>query len=132
MYLVDTNIWIERLLNQRRSEEIAEFLAQTYTRELFISDISLHSLVFLMLRFDKKNELITLLNDLFNNGKITVVSLNPEEINQVITGMEGHNLEYEDAYLLECARKYDLIIVTLNENLKKLDSKTLDPKEIIY
>ena len=26
MYLVDTNIWLERLLEQERSEEVAKFL----------------------------------------------------------------------------------------------------------
>jgi predicted nucleic acid-binding protein len=132
MYLVDTNIWIERLLNQRRSEEVGEFLNQTYSRELFITDLSLHALAHIMIRFDKKPELVGLLNDLFDNGKITLTFLTPSEIKAVINLMDNHNLDYEDAYLLECARKYDLIIVTMNECLKKIDSKVLDPKEIIY
>jgi len=132
MYLVDTNIWIERLLNHRRSEEVGEFLAQTYSRELFVTDLCLHALAFIMIRFEKKQEFIAFLNDLFDNGKITVVSLTPMEIKSVINLMDNHNLDYEDAYMLECARKYDLVVVTINECLKKIDSKVLDPKEIIY
>ena len=34
MYLVDTNIWLERLLEQKRSEEAGRFLGQTSTDQL--------------------------------------------------------------------------------------------------
>lgn len=29
MYLVDTNVWLERLLNQTRSDDVAKFLDST-------------------------------------------------------------------------------------------------------
>ncbi len=29
MYLVDTNVWLERLLEQARAEEVAQFLDRT-------------------------------------------------------------------------------------------------------
>lgn len=44
MYLVDTNIWLERLLDQEKSEEVGRFLAKTPTNRLIISDFSLHSI----------------------------------------------------------------------------------------
>ncbi len=37
MYLVDTNIWLERLLEQERSEEVAKFLNSIPTEKLFIT-----------------------------------------------------------------------------------------------
>ena len=44
MYLVDTNIWLERLLEQERSEEVAKFLNFIPTEKLFITDFSFHSI----------------------------------------------------------------------------------------
>ena len=43
MYLVDTNIWLERLLEQARAEEVGRFLAQIPSDQLFITDFSFHS-----------------------------------------------------------------------------------------
>lgn len=44
MYLVDTNIWLERLLDQARSEEVGQFLAHIPSEQIFISDFAFHSI----------------------------------------------------------------------------------------
>ena len=38
MYLVDTNIWLERLLDQARSGEVGHFLNHIPSERLFITD----------------------------------------------------------------------------------------------
>ncbi|MFZ5897593.1 MAG: hypothetical protein ACOYU7_00150 [Bacillota bacterium] len=43
MYLVDTNIWLERLLDQAKSQEVGEFLDSVPSELLFITDFSFHS-----------------------------------------------------------------------------------------
>jgi hypothetical protein len=40
MYLVDTNIWLERLLEQDRSEEVERFLDQVPSDQLLMTDFS--------------------------------------------------------------------------------------------
>lgn len=42
--LVDTNVWLERLLDQEKSKVAAHFLDSTPTEWLFVSDFSLHSI----------------------------------------------------------------------------------------
>ncbi len=42
-YLVDTNVWLERLLDQEKSEIASKFLDLIPTDELFVSDFSIHS-----------------------------------------------------------------------------------------
>jgi len=44
MYLLDTNIWLERLLDQGRSGEVDRFLSSVPSEQLFITDFSLHSI----------------------------------------------------------------------------------------
>ena len=53
MYLVDTNIWLERLLDQAKSEEVGRFLSDTPPNQLIISDFSLHSIGVILDRLDK-------------------------------------------------------------------------------
>lgn len=44
MFLIDTNVWLERLLNQEHSFEVAEFLSEVPSNYLFITDFSFHSI----------------------------------------------------------------------------------------
>ena len=44
MYLLDTNIWLERLLDQERSEEVGQLLTQLSSDEVAITDFSFHSI----------------------------------------------------------------------------------------
>jgi hypothetical protein len=44
MYLVDTNIWLERLLDQEKSDEVGEFLSAVHSDMMGITDFSLHSI----------------------------------------------------------------------------------------
>ncbi|MBS3772444.1 MAG: hypothetical protein KGY69_19490 [Bacteroidales bacterium] len=47
-FLVDTNIWLERLLNQERSLEVKKFLDNSPSELIIISDFSLHSIGVIM------------------------------------------------------------------------------------
>ncbi len=44
MYLVDTNIWLERLLDQERSAEVGQFLSGVASARLLMTDFTLHSI----------------------------------------------------------------------------------------
>lgn len=44
MYLLDTNIWLERLLGQAQSASVGKFLETIPTDELLMTDFTLHSL----------------------------------------------------------------------------------------
>ena len=44
MYLIDTNIWLERLLDQDRAHEVGDFLSNITTDNIKITDFAFHSL----------------------------------------------------------------------------------------
>jgi predicted nucleic-acid-binding protein len=44
MYLVDTNVFLEGLLEQDKVETVRVFLQKIDLREIFITDLSLHSI----------------------------------------------------------------------------------------
>ncbi|MEW6104669.1 MAG: hypothetical protein AB1630_12805 [bacterium] len=37
MYLVDTNVWLERFLDQKKSQEVGQFLDRISSEDLFIT-----------------------------------------------------------------------------------------------
>ena len=53
MYLIDTNVWLERLLDQERSEEVGAFLNATPSNQLFITDFAFHSIALILIRLNQ-------------------------------------------------------------------------------
>ncbi|MCX7855995.1 MAG: hypothetical protein N2556_08520 [Anaerolineae bacterium] len=80
MFLVDTNVWIERLLDQERSEEVGQFLDAVPPDALSITDFALHSICLVLCRLGQQEGLLRFLQDLFEDGAVFLVHLGPEDI----------------------------------------------------
>lgn len=77
MYLLDTNIWLERLLNQTRSEEVGRFLNQIPSDELFLTVFSFHSIGVILSRLGLQDLLLRFVQDAFVHGTVELLSLQP-------------------------------------------------------
>ena len=130
-YLVDTNIWLERLLDQEKSEVVSQFLEQIPLSDLFVSDFTIHSIGVILSRYKKFSVFSKFLDDLFVNGQIGQLSLNPNELIQVISNMQEFNLDFDDAYQLSVSQKYDLVIVTFDKDFNAKGIRKNTPEEII-
>jgi predicted nucleic acid-binding protein len=130
-YLVDTNIWLERLLDQEKSDLASKFLDSSPIDSLFVSDFSIHSIGVILSRLKKYNVLEKFLNDLFVNGQIELLSLYSVDLLDVIENIKKHKFDFDDSYQYTVAQKFDLTIVTFDKdcNVKGIKKKT--PEEII-
>lgn len=63
MYLLDTNIWLERMLDQARSEEVKRLLDQVPSDQLLVTDFSLHSIGVILNRLNRRDEFLRLIQD---------------------------------------------------------------------
>lgn len=54
MYLVDTNVWLERLLDQSRSAEVGQFLGAIPSDQLLMSGFTLHSIGIILDRLGQR------------------------------------------------------------------------------
>ncbi len=117
MYLIDTNIFLEVLMSQDNSEKCKIFLEENYDN-LYMSDFTLHSIGVILFR-NKKSELFkSFATDVLPN--INILSLKKERYNIL---HETHNiskLDFDDAYQYQIAREYELTIVTMDADFKKL------------
>jgi len=130
MYLIDTNIWLENLLDQERAKEVKEFLNNIETRLLYISDFTLHSIAIILTKLKKYDTFVKFLDDLFVNNKINLVRLEPESMKNVLTVISQYNLDFDDAYQYVCADSYNLEIISFDTDFDKTKLSRKTPAEI--
>ena len=130
-YLIDTNIWLERLLDQEKSETVSLFLDQIPLENVFVSDFTVHSIGVILSRSKKFDVFANFLNDLFLNAQIEQHSLSPGELMHVISNMQEFNLDFDDAYQLSVSQKYDLVIVTFDKDFNAKGIQKITPEEFL-
>jgi predicted nucleic acid-binding protein len=130
VYLVDTNIWLERLLDQARSEEVGQFLSRIPSEQLFISDFAFHSIGVVLGRLKRTDVLLRFAQDAFVDGAVSLVHLEPEETPQLVQVMTKFNLDFDDAYQYVIAEKYDLTLVSLDGDFDHTERGRHTPQEI--
>jgi len=97
LYLVDTNVWLERLLDQERSEEVGRFLGHTSSERLFMTDFALHSVGVVLGRLNQRDALLRFVRDAFVEGAVSLVHLEPEDIEPIVDVMQRFRLDFDDA-----------------------------------
>jgi len=106
--LLDTNIFLEIILSQEKSEEAKALLLKSAQHEFFITDYSLHSIGLLLFRRKQHEVFRAFLDDVLANGGINLLSPLPDEMVSVISASKNFGLDFDDAYQYALASKYDL------------------------
>lgn len=128
--LVDTNIFLEVLLEQARADEAKNFLAKTDAHEFFISDFSLHSIGLILLRRKKADAFRKFLADMIVGASTQIALLNADEIEAVADHAATFNLDFDDAYQYATAEKYDLTIVSFDSDFDGTTRGRSEPSAI--
>lgn len=130
MYLLDTNIWLERLLDQERSDEVGGFLSKVPSDQLFMTGFSFHSVGVAMQKLHRADEFLKFVDDVFIDGAVTLLRLDPEESKEIIRAAIDFNLDFDDAYQYVAAINHDLILVSLDADFDRTVRKRKTPAEI--
>jgi len=130
LYLVDTNVWLERILDQAKSEEVGQFLNRTPIERLFITDFAFHSIGVILTKLNRSDAFLTFVNDVFLDGGVTVVKLEPDEMQDVVRVVEQFQLDFDDAYHYAVAEKYELAIVSFDRDFDRTRIGRKAPVEI--
>jgi predicted nucleic acid-binding protein len=130
-YLVDTNIWLESLLRQERANISDSFLINISTTRLFMSDFSLFSIGIILDRYNKIDTFDEFIEDVFNSGSLTLLSLTPNEILSVSQTIISTNLDFDDAYQVAVAEKYNIKIVTFDRDFSRANIEAVSPEALI-
>jgi uncharacterized protein len=130
-YLVDTNVWLERLLDQEKSVIASKFFDLIPTDSLFVSDFSIHSIGVILSRLKKYDIFETFINDLFISGQIELLSLDSSDLLEVIGNIQKYKLDFDDSYQFSVAQKYDLTLITFDKDFNAKGIKKKSPDDIV-
>ena len=115
--LVDTNIFLEILLNQAGRKKCETFL-QGEKGAAWISDFTLHSIGVLLFR-QKRPELF----DRFTADTLfqfTILSLSKAGYSRLGEVNARHGLDFDDAYQFAVARENNLAIATQDKDFQRV------------
>ncbi len=116
MFLVDTNIWLELLLEQEKAAEVRAFLQAVDASRLYISEFTLYSIGVIVTRL-KRDELFNrFIHDIGVRAPVNRVRLHYGELEQLIGLRQSYRLDFDDAYQYLAAAKYALTIVSFDSD----------------
>jgi predicted nucleic acid-binding protein len=131
MFLIDTNIWLERLLDQEASKEVANFLERFTSDQFIITDFSLHSIGVICNHLHKEKQFLQFVEDILIQGEITLGSLAPVEMERVVAVIKKYKLDFDDAYQYAAAEKYSALLVSFDSDFDKTELGKKKPAELL-
>jgi predicted nucleic acid-binding protein len=130
MYLIDTNIWLELLLEQERSKECKIFFEKIDSKLLFISEFSLYSIGVILFKLKKESVFDDFLEYLFKS-EISIARLSLKDVKQLVLIKQKFNLDFDNAYIIIIAEKFDSITVSFDSDFDKTYFGRKIPNDLI-
>lgn len=131
MYLVDTNIWLERLLNQERSDEVGRFFDLVRASDLYITDFTLHSIGIILTNLSRPEVFVDFVKDILIESGVRLVRIEPEAIRDLVLVIGEHNLDFDDGYQYLAALQNDLTLVSFDTDFDRTAWGRKTPKLIL-
>ncbi len=131
MYLVDTNVWLESLLEQERSKEAIGFLRGIPAEDMLMTDFSLHSVALVLTRLGKFDGLLKFVQDALVDGAVRIVRLSSREMTNVVETMQRFRLDFDDAYQYVAASKHGLTLVSFDADFDRTEQGRKTPGQVL-
>jgi len=121
VYLLDTNIWLERLLGQAQSAVVGELLALLPTEQILMTDFTLHSIGVILNRCRQRTTFTVFVQDVIIDGRVAVVSLPPNAMARVVALMDQFGLDFDDAYQYSAAERENVAIISFDTHFDQTE-----------
>lgn len=131
MYLIDTNVWFELLLEGEHSQTIDRLLRKAPSDQYALTDISWMAISAVFVRYKKEDALRKFIMDVFVDGKVSLIRLEPHDFKQVYREIAQSNLAFDEAYQYIAAEKYRLTFVSINPNYDRFRHKNKTPAQVL-
>lgn len=129
--LIDTNVFLEIILDQQGADEARDLLAKPREHEFFMSDYSLHSIGLLLFRRKQHDTFHKFLRDITSGLGITLTSIPLGEMDAVVDVSKRFNLDFDDAYQYATAEKNNLALVSFDRDFDRTPRGRKSPGEIL-
>ena len=131
MYLLDTNILVEFVLDQQNADQVQEFLRVIPPEQIFFTEFSLYSMSMLLVRRKRYDTLTRILDDLFAPGGVQIIRVRPMDLKNVALATKDLNLDFDDAYQYVAADILNLELISFDKDFDKTPRGRKTPAQIL-
>jgi hypothetical protein len=131
MFLLDTNIWLELLLEQEKADQVRRLFESYGAQQFALTDFSLHSLGVVLTRLGKHDLFLRFLSDTLEDSIVQVIRLNTAGLEEVPAVCHRFRLDFDDAYQYLCAKENNLTLVSFDSDFDRTDHGRKTPAELI-
>jgi len=130
--VVDTNIFLEFLRGQGRSQECLRLMRRVERGEIqaYMTGFSLHGIEVVLERVGKIAGLIKFLGWVIHTQNLSVYHTNPYEELQVAALIKTTGLDFDDALQYYVAKTLSTVLVSFDRDFDGTDIKRQEPDEI--
>jgi predicted nucleic acid-binding protein len=128
MYLLDTNIFLEILLQRENSKAAKHIFIANPSTDLFITDFSLHSIGVFLFQRNRHEIYVRFVNDVIIETGISVIGLDPEAVLALKEVSKEFNLDFDDSYQYAVAQKYGLRIMSFDADFDRTEKGRMIPE----
>jgi len=131
MYLLDTNVLLELLLEQEHSNDVERLFTVIPADQLFITDFALYSVGIILFRRQRGSIFVRVVEDLLLEADVRLVRLNPADMRPVERVASRFQLDFDDAYQYVAAQEYGLTLVSFDSDFDRTELGRKTPAEIL-
>ena len=84
-----------------------------------------------MSRLDRSDALLSFVQDVFINGAVRIIHLQPEDMGQLVQVMGNFKLDFDDAYQYVAAGKNNLAIISFDSDFDHTERGRKAPAEAL-
>lgn len=131
MHLIDTNVWLELLLEQEQAGEVRRLLETIDPTMFHITEFSIYSIAIILVRLKKIELFRRFVGDTFMEPGVNLIRPAPRDMETVLRAVERFNLDFDDAYQYAAAEMFGLQIVSLDDDFDRTERGRRTPREIV-
>jgi predicted nucleic acid-binding protein len=129
--LLDTNIFLEIILDQERAREAKNLLVRSDEHDFYLSDYSLHSIGVLLFRRNRHRVFQEFVQDVILDGGVGILSLSSYDMSDVAQAAKKFNLDFDDAYQYVLAINSNADLVSFDRDFSRTDLICKVPSDIV-
>jgi len=129
--LLDTNIFLEVILNQEQAASVRRVLERPDEHDFFITDYSLHSIGLLLFRRKLHSVFDSFINDIIITTGVVMITLPAETLSEVTQIAKRFDLDFDDAYQYTAAERRGLTIISLDNDFDRTEKGKKTPMQLL-
>lgn len=131
VYLLDSCILLEYLLDQDKADEVERLLLAASENPMAVTEFSLYSIGINMLRQKLADRFIEFVDDVLTAGQVRLLRLGLPDMAAIAEAARRFGFGFDDAYQYVAAEKHDLTLVSFDADFDRTDRGRKTPAEVL-